>query len=67
MTVVKTIGIYTQDIGTEFDIEKCAMMIMESGKRETIEGIELLNQESIRIVGEKENYNLGILEVDTIK
>ena len=41
---------------------------MKSGKRETTEGIELLNQEIIRTFGEKENFKyLGILEVDTIK
>ena len=39
-----------------FGIEKCAMLMMKSGKRQTVEGIELLNQESIRILGEKENY-----------
>ena len=32
------------------------------------EGIELLNHEKIRILGEKETYKyLGILETDTIK
>ena len=44
------------------------MFIMKSGKRQTTEGIELPNQESIRMLGEKENYKyLGILEVDTLK
>ena len=33
-----------------------------------MEGMELLNQEGIRTLGEKENYKyLGILEADTIK
>ena len=33
-----------------------------------MEGIELLNKESIRTFGEKENYKyLGILEAETIK
>ena len=52
----------------EFGIEKCAMIGMKSGKRGTVEGIELLNQESIRLLGEKENYKyLGILDKDRIK
>ena len=52
----------------EFSIEKCAMLIMKRGKRETTERIELANQESIKILGEKENYKyFGILKVDTIK
>ena len=41
---------------------------MKSGKREITEGIELPIMESIRTIGEKENYKyLGILEPDTIK
>ena len=33
-----------------------------------MDGIELPNQEKIRVLGEKETYkNLGILEVDTVK
>ena len=60
--------IYSHDIGKEFVIEKWAMLIMKSGKRQIIEGTELSNQERIRTLGEKENYRyLGILEVDTIK
>ena len=52
----------------EFGMEKCAMLIMKSGKRETMEGIEVPIQERIRMFGEKENYkNLGILEVDRQK
>ena len=36
--------------------------------KKTMEGIELPNQENIRILGEKENYKyLGIFKVDTIK
>ena len=38
----------------------------ESDKKRNNEGTELPNQESIRILGEKENYKyLGILEADT--
>ena len=31
----------------KFGLEKCAMLLMKSWKRETTEGIELLNQERI--------------------
>ena len=52
----------------EFSIEKCAMLVMKSGKRHMTEGVELLNQVVIRTYREKEIYNyLGILEADTIK
>ena len=52
----------------DFDIEKCAMLIVKSGKRQIVERIELPNQESTRTLGEKGNYKyLEILEVGTIK
>ena len=40
----------------EFNIEKCAMFITKSGKRQKAEGIEQLNQESIVTLGEEGNY-----------
>ena len=40
----------------KFSIEKWAILIMKIVKREKKEGIELPNQESIRTLGEKENY-----------
>ena len=67
-TLIHAIRIYSQDIGMEFGIEKCAMLVMKSGKRHMTDGIELANQERIRTLEEKETYKyLGILEADTIK
>ena len=41
---------------------------MKSGKRHLMYGMELSNQDKIRMLGEKETYKyLGILEADTIK
>ena len=54
------VRIYSQDIEMEFGIEKCAMLVMKSGKWH-MTGVELPNQE-------KETYKyLGILEADNIK
>ena len=67
-TLIHTIRIYSQDIGMEFGIEKCALLVMKSGKRHLIDGIELPNQDTIRTPAENETYKyLGILEADTIK
>ena len=43
-TLQRRVRIYSQDIEMEFGIEKCAMLIMKSGKRQMMEGIELPNQ-----------------------
>ena len=45
VTLKLTIKIYSLYIGMEFGIEKCAMLIIKSGQRVTLEGIELQNQE----------------------
>ena len=67
-TLIHRVRIYSQDIGMEFCIEKCAMLVMKSGKWFLTDGMELLKQDMIRKLWEKETYKyLGILETGTIK
>ena len=67
-TLIHTMRIYCHDIGMEFGIEKCALLVMKSGKRHLTDGIELPNQDKIRTLAENDTYKyLGILEADTIK
>ena len=66
-TLIQTIIIYSQDKGMEFGIAKCTML-MGSGKIQMTEGIELANQERIKTLGDKKNYNyLKTFEANTIK
>ena len=52
----------------ESGIEKCAILVMKSGKRHMTDGMEQPNHDRIRTLEEKETYKyLGILEADTIK
>ena len=53
-TLIHAVRIYSQDIGMEFSIEKCAMLVMRSGKRHITEGMELPHQDKIGTLGEKE-------------
>ena len=67
-TLIHAVRIYSQDIGMEFGMEKCAMLVMKSGKRHMTDGMELPNHVRIRTPVENETYKyLGILEADTIK
>ena len=67
-TLIHAVIIYSQDIGMEFGIEKCAMHLMKSGKRHMTDGMEQPNHNKIRTLGENETYKyLGILESDAIK
>ena len=38
-TLIHTVRIYSRDIGMEFGIERCAMLVMKSGKRHLTDGI----------------------------
>ena len=64
-TLTQMIQIYKQNIGIEFGIEKCTMLIIKKGKREIAERIEQPNKKSIKTLIEKENY-LWIFETDNI-
>ena len=65
-TLIHAVRIYSQNIGMEFGIEKCAMLVMKSGKQHMTDGMELPNHDKIRTLGENETYKyLGILEAVT--
>ena len=67
-TLILAERIYYEDIGIEFRIEKWAMLLMGSEKRQMMEGIQLPNREEIWKFGEKETYEyLEILKADIIK
>ena len=67
-TLIYTVRIYSQDIGMEFGIEECAIIVMKIGKRHMTDGIELPNHDKIKTLEENETYKyLGILEADTIR
>ena len=62
-TLIHAVRIYSQDVGMQFGIEKCAMLIMKSGKRHLTDGMELPNQDKIGTLAEKRNLQiLGYLE-----
>ena len=67
-TIIHVVRIYSQDIGMEFGIEKCAILVMKIDKGHMTDGMELPKHDKIRTLGEIETYKyLGILEAETIK
>ena len=67
-TLIHTVRIYNQIIGMEFGMEKCALLLMKSGKRHQSDGMERPNEDKIGTLTEKETFKyLGIFETDTIK
>ena len=64
-SLLQTVCVFSEDIGMEFDIEKCDMLVMEKGKIMKSVGIELPNGKVIKSLQEGESYKyLGILEAD---
>ena len=67
-TLIHTVRIYSQDKRMECGIEKCAMLVMKSGKRHLINGMELPNQEKIRMLRKNKTCKyLGTLEAVEMK
>ena len=61
-------GIYCENIGMEYGIEKYVMLIMRSRKRIMTEVIELPSPRKVRTLVEKATYKyMGILEAVIIK
>ena len=66
-SLVQTVRVFSEDIGMEFGIEKCAMLVMEKGKIMKSVGIELPDDKVIKSLQEGEGSKyLGILEVDKL-
>ena len=64
-SLVQTFRVFSEDIGMEFGIEKCTMLVMEKGKIVKSVGIELPDGKIIKSLKEGESYKyLGILEVE---
>ena len=51
-TLIYAVRIYSHDIGMGFGKEKCAMLVMKSGKRYLTDGMELPSQDKIRTHGD---------------
>ena len=53
--------LFSEDIGMEFDIEKCAMLAIEKGKIVKWVGIELPNGKVVKSLQEGESYKCLLL------
>ena len=63
--LVQTVRVFRKDIGMEFGIEKCAVLVMDKGKIVKSVSIQLPDDNVINSLQEGESYKyLGILEAD---
>ena len=67
-SLIQTVRIFSKDIGMEFGIEKCAMLVLTRGQVATSYGIKLPDESVIKSVKDGESYKyLGMLQADQIK
>ena len=66
-SLVQTVHIFSEDIGMQFGIKKCGVLIMERGKVVRIDGIRLPDGQDMKDIDEVDYTYLGILETDKIK
>ena len=66
-SLIQTVRIFSEDIGMEFGIDKCAMLVMQKRKIEKSYGIPLPNDKVIKSPEKGESYkHLGVLEADEV-
>ena len=65
--LVRTVYVFSTDIGMEFGIKKCGILTMKRGKIVKPEGIKLPDGEEMKQVGQEGYKYLGIIELDKIK
>ena len=57
-TLIHEVRIYSQDVGMEFGLEKCATLVMKSGRWHLSDGMERENQDKIITLGKKGNLQI---------
>lgn len=65
-SLVNTVYLFSKDIGMEFGLKKCGVLMMRRGKVQKSEGIELPSGEAMKEIEEGGYKYLGILEMDDI-
>ena len=66
-SLVQTVFAFSEDIGMEFGLKKCGVVILKKGKLVKFDGTHLPNQEIMKEVDENGYTYFGILELDEIK
>ena len=66
-TLVRTMHVFSTDIGMEFGIKKCGILTMKRGKIVKSEGIKLTDVDVMKQVGQEGYTYLGIIKLDMVQ
>ena len=64
-SLIQTLCVFSNDIGMEFGVEKCAVLTMKEEKMTNSDGIVLPNKTTIKGLKEGDSYKyLGVIQAD---
>ena len=66
-SLIQTVRIFSDDVGTVFGLDKCAVLVLKRRKIFRTEGIELPGGKCMRVVNLDGYKYLGVLQLDSIK
>ena len=66
-SLVRVVESYSRDIGMEFGMDKCAVLVMKDGKQVASEGVELPSGDVMKDVDEEGYKYLGVLQAEKVK
>ena len=65
--LVQSVRVVSNDIGMEFGVQKCSMLVIKRGRVIESNGINLPNNETISSIHEENGYKyLGVMEADQV-
>ena len=64
--LVRTVYLFTSDVGMEFGVNKCGTIVLKRGKMVECNGIELANGEFIKRITEEGYTYLVVMELDQV-
>ena len=65
-SLVRTVYLFTSDVGMEFGVKKCGTIVLKRGKMVECNGIELANGDVIKRITEEEYTYLRVIELDQV-
>ena len=67
-SLLETVKIYSDDIGMQFGLDKCAVIDVKKGSVTMTENLEMMEGEEVRGLGTNDSYKyLGVMESDCVK
>ena len=67
-SLLQTVRVFSNDIGMEFGVEKCAVLTMKKGKMANSDGIALPNKTTMKGLKEGDRYKyLGVIQINRTK